>query len=430
MRVAYVTGGFPVSFVTSEVECHRRAGWEILPLSSCKPYPVEHLSATERQWRGRTIYRPGLLTQLAAIVREKFTHPIRYAKVWLLWVRIALASPADGARALYELGMACYSAGLVRRFGARHLHVHFASRPLSLGLMIGLLTGLPVSCTAHAFDIFSRSAASLRVRLRRCAFIAAISAYNIAFLREHCGAEIARLCHIVHCGVDLDKFRTFQRHPVPGRLVAISWLTVKKGLDVAVEACARLRDQKVDFEFQVIGDGPVRPELEERVRAYHLEDRVKMLGPVPNDQLAPLLAEACAFVLPCVTLPSGNQDGIPVAMMEAMACEVPVVSTAVSGNPELVENGIAGFLVPQRDPAALADALKRLLGDMDMVERFGKASRRRVAEEFSAAVNAARLRELIAGAGAATVSGARPGWRSGRGARQSPARGDAAGRAL
>jgi glycosyltransferase involved in cell wall biosynthesis len=121
-----------------------------------------------------------------------------------------------------------------------------------------------------------------------------------------------------------------------------------------------------------------------------------MLGAVPNDQLLGLFERAVFFLLPCVTEADGDQDGIPVAMMEAMACGVPTISTEISGIPELVEDGVNGVLVPQRDAQALASAMKRLLEDMDFAARLGEASRKRVCEEFDTEPNARLLRQLIA----------------------------------
>ena len=400
MRVAYITSGFPVTFITNEAESHRLAGWEVIPFSSSRPVPARNLSAVELQWQKRTIYRPALLRRWACGVRELAAHPLGLLNVCIWMARLAAASPREFALAVHELGMACYSAEHCRRLDVQHIHVHFASRSLNLGLMIGLMTGRPVSCTVHAFDIFTRSDRSLRTRLSRCVFISAISRYNIEYLRRHCGEQVAGLCHVVHCGVDPALFRSISRRPVFGRLLTVSNLVAKKGLDVAVEACARLRDEAVDFQYQIVGDGPMRASLAEGVRRHRLEDHVRLIGPLPNDRLGSLLSEACAFVLPCQEMPSGDLDGIPVAMMEAMASEVPVVSTTVSGIPELVEDGRSGFLVPERDPAALVQALKRLLADVNLIARFGQAARQRVLAEFDADACAGQLRDLIAGVAA------------------------------
>ena len=394
-RVAYVISGFPITFLVNEVEAHRQAGWKILPLSSSAPIPPDSLSSLEKDWREHTVYRPQVATAFLDVVRTVVHNPVKTLRVlgWLM--RLALASPSECMKALYEIGAACHFAPICRDFGVEHLHVHFASRSLSLGLMLGILLDLPVTCTAHAFDLYTRGARSLRFRLRQCPAIATISEFNVRYLQDKCGEEIARRCTVVRCGVDLDRFKGLDRRPVAGRLLCVTRLTPHKGLDVAIDACGLLRERSVDFMFQIVGDGEMRAFLEQRVRHLDLSHHVTFLGALPNDRLRGVMAEARAFVLPCVTLPNGDHDGLPVALMEAMASEIPTISTPISGIPELITNGVSGVLVPEKDPVALADALQRLLLEPDLCHRLGQAGRQSVEENFDAKKNAAKLREVF-----------------------------------
>ncbi len=397
MKIAYIVSSLKVSmtFVANELEAHEKAGWQVLPLVSCRPGTFENLSGLLVKWNKRAVFRPNVFTQLCVTLSEIVTHPIRFAKVCFWLVTLLVHSPTEFAKAIYELTISCCFAGHCRRFGAEHIHVHFASRSLSLGLMTGMLTGLPVSCTVHAFDIFTRSPGSLRPRLTKCKFIAAISQFNIEYLRSICGKFVADLCHVVHCGVDTEKFKSLSRQPEPGKMICVCRLSPKKGLDVAIKACAKLRDDNVDFQFEIVGDGPKRKFLEELIEWLHLGDNVKLLGARPNDELMELFNRACVFLMPSVKTPDGDMDGIPVSMMEAMASEVPVVSTNISGIPELVEDGRTGRLAPEKDVNALAQILKELLANMDKIKRFGKAGRKRVLKDFCISENAAKLRELI-----------------------------------
>jgi len=364
-------------------------------LVSCKPGTLENLSEVMVKWNKLAVHRPCILVQIGATLREIITHPIRFAKILFWLATLLIHSPLEFAKALYELSACCYFADKCRRFGAEHIHVHFASRSLSLGLMMGMLTDLPVSCTVHAFDIFTRSPGSLRMRLSKCKFIASVSQFNIEYLRKTCGSSIADLCRVVHCGIDVEKFRSISRQPESGRIVCVCRLDPKKGLDVAIRACAKLRDNNVKFQFEIAGDGPQRRALEELIERLNLADQVKLLGARPNDQLTEMFSQASVFLMPCVKTPDGDMDGIPVAMMEAMACEVPVVSTAISGIPELVEDGVTGRLAPDKDVDALAQILHELLGDMDKIKQFGKAGRQRVLTDFCISENAEKLRGLI-----------------------------------
>ncbi len=397
MKIAYVVSSLKISmtFVINELEAHEQAGWKVLPLASCRPYSLENLFEVMVKWNKGAVYRPNILVQVTVTLREIITHPLRFSRVCFWLMTLLVHSPAEFAKAVYEFTACCYFAGHCRRFGAEHIHVHFASRSLSLGLMIGMLTGLPVSCTVHAFDIFTRSPGSLRSRLAKCKFIAAVSQFNVEYLRNTCSGSVADLCHVIHCGIDAEKFGSISHRPEPGRMICVCRLHPKKGLDVAIRACAKLRDNNVRFLFEIVGDGPQRKHLEELIGSLHLADNVRLLGPRPNDQLTELYSQACVFLMPCIKMPDGDMDGIPVAMMEAMVCEVPVVSTAISGIPELVEDGRTGCLVPEKDADALAKILEELLADADRIQRFGEAARARVLTDFSISQNAAKLRELI-----------------------------------
>ncbi|MBN1806891.1 MAG: glycosyltransferase [Sedimentisphaerales bacterium] len=397
MKIVYIVSSLKISmtFVVNELEAHEKAGWQVLPLVSSKPGSFDNLSDVMAKWNRQAVHRPSIFKQIGATLREIITHPLRFVKVLFRLITLLFHSPLEFAKALYELTSCCYFADKCRNFGAEHIHVHFASRSLSLGLMIGILTNLPVSCTVHAFDIFTRSPASLKLRLSKCKFIASISKFNIDYLRKTCGNTIADLCHVVHCGVDVEKFRSVFRKPEPGRIVSVCRLSPKKGLDIAIKACAKLHDNNVNFIYEIVGDGPQRQALDDLIKRLNLVDKIKLPGGMSNNQLTDLFNRASVFLLPCVKTPNGDMDGIPVAMMEAMACEVPIVSTSISGIPELVDDGVTGRLVPEKNVDTLAQILTELSGDMNKIEHLGKAGRERVLKDFNISKNAEKLRGLI-----------------------------------
>ncbi len=395
-RVAYVISGFPLTFVTSEVDAHQQAGWSILPLSSSAPMPISHLSELERSWRKRTVYRPGIARMAVDVLMALCRHPIRSLAVLAFVFRLALASPSEAIKALYELGAAAHFAPRCRAFGANLVHVHFASRSLSLGLMLGILLDRPVTCTTHAFDLYTRPPRGLRFRLTRCAAVITISTFNRDYLAKVCGWDVAERTAVVHCGVDATRFPLLQRGPDARDIVSVTRLTPHKGLHIAIEACRVLRDRNVSATYRIVGDGEERADLQHRIREAGLSDRVRLEGARPNDQLLDVLAHSAIFVLPCVTLNNGDHDGIPVALMEAMATGMAVVSTPISGIPELIRHDESGLLVPERDPVALADALLRLLEDPALCARLGTGARQQIENAFCATQNAARLRGILA----------------------------------
>lgn len=397
MRVTYIVSGLTTSltFVVNEMESHEKAGWTILPIVSCKPYPFQNLSKVMLKWNKKAVFRPGLLKQLIFLIGCVISHPFRFLKV-LQWLFILLInSPTEFVKALLEFSVLGYYARQCQERNIEHIHVHFASRSLSLGLMLGILLDIPVSCTAHAFDIFMRSGKSLRYRMKQCKFISTISQYNIQYLRKKCGDEIADLCEIVHCGIDVSKFKVGSEKRNSRKLVSVARLCKKKGFDVAIQACNRLNNEGVDFTFEIVGDGPERDYLLSLIKEYNLDHKVKLLGAKNNDEIIPLISSAGIFLMPCVKDENGDMDGIPVAMMEAMACGTPVVSSKISGIPDLVLEGVNGFLVEQNDSVSVAEKVKRLINSQELISQFGFLARQHVEEQFDMEKNAEKLRELI-----------------------------------
>lgn len=396
-KVAYIVSGLSLSmtFVVNEMEAHEKAGWKVLPLLNCKSYSFENLSELMVKWNKQAFFRPNIFVNIAATVEEIIKNPVRFLKV-CRWLTILLFySPSEFAKACYELTTLSYFAHQCRSHGIEHIHVHFASRSLTLGLMLGMLTDLPVSCTVHAFDIFTRPAGSLRLRLSMCKFIAAISKFNIEYLRKKCGDKIADLCHVIHCGIDLDRFRTLTHKPEPGKIAAVARLDPKKGFDIAIKACAELRKENLDFVFEIVGTGTEYQRLADLIKQLELQNYVKLLGPKANDCLLPFLNIASLFLMPCTKTPSGDMDGIPVAMMEAMVCKVPVISTKISGIPELVQHNINGLLVEEGNIKELAEAIRCLISDPEKINRFGQAAREHVQENFNIIKTSEKLRQLI-----------------------------------
>jgi len=198
-------------------------------------------------------------------------------------------------------------------------------------------------------------------------------------------------------------------------MLCVARLEAKKGLDLAIRTCAKLKESDVEFLFQIIGNGPEKKRLNKQIHQLGLEDYIVLLGPKANDQLVQFYSKTSVFFMPCVKTQNGDMDGIPVAMMEAMACEVPVVSTRLSGIGELVQHNVNGLLVDTRHKArgtrhvhrqsslvphppfveALAEAVGSLLSDPDRIRRFGRAARQQVEQNFNITKTAAQLRQLI-----------------------------------
>jgi colanic acid/amylovoran biosynthesis glycosyltransferase len=194
-----------------------------------------------------------------------------------------------------------------------------------------------------------------------------------------------RRIRVLHSGIKLSQFSHADRRRQPNeptRILTIGRLVEKKGVAYAIEAMARLKTSGRQVSYTVAGDGPLRPTLTRMIDELDLRTEVQLAGPKPHTEVIALLQSAHLLVAPCVTARSGDQEGIPNVLKEAMAMGLPVVSTRHSGIPELVEHGVSGLLVPERESGHLADALADLIDHPERWAVMGRAGRRRVEAQF------------------------------------------------
>jgi glycosyltransferase involved in cell wall biosynthesis len=239
----------------------------------------------------------------------------------------------------------------------------------------------------------------LAEKIREASFVVTISEYNRQFLRRLYGKLASDKMVMVRCGVDPTVFVPPQR-PVrssaqPMTIVCVASLLDYKGHPYLLDACEQLRQRGVPFRCLLIGDGKERPAIEAHIARLKLWDEVTLMGRQSRDRVSELLAKSDALVMPSVVTPSGMMDGIPNSLFEALATELPVVASAISGIPELVEDGRTGLLVPERDAGALAEALIKLYENPNLGRRLAKAGREKVLRDFNLRQNVSRLCQLL-----------------------------------
>jgi colanic acid/amylovoran biosynthesis glycosyltransferase len=204
---------------------------------------------------------------------------------------------------------------------------------------------------------------------------------------------------VVHrMGIDCRKFAFSPRIKDPSgpvEIASVARLVEKKGVEYGVRAVAEVSRRNSSIVYTVVGDGPLRPNLEHLALQLGISDRVRFLGNRPHDEVVEVLRSASIFLAPSVTSADGDQEGIPVALMEAMSSGLPVVATEHSGIPELVEHGISGFLAPERDAGTLAVCLEQLIEHPELWPSMGEAGRRRVEADHDIEVLNDRLVDLL-----------------------------------
>jgi glycosyltransferase involved in cell wall biosynthesis len=284
------------------------------------------------------------------------------------------------------------AARLMEADGVSHVHCHFANHPAVAGLVIHRLAGIPYSFTAHGSDLHVERRMLAR-KVAEAAFVTTVSHDNRRLILAECGGRYADKVHVVRAGVDT---RLFAPRPPrdgggPLRILCVGTLHEVKGQAQLVEACRLLTEAGLDLRCRLVGHGPDRALLARRIAAAGLAGRVVLVGPRTRPQVAAELRATDVLVAPSVPTRRGKREGIPVVLMEAMSSGVPVVASALSGIPELVEDGVGGLLVPAGDAQALAGALRRLHGDPALAARLGRAGRARVEREFDLDRSAAEL---------------------------------------
>jgi glycosyltransferase involved in cell wall biosynthesis len=322
-------------------------------------------------------------------------HPLKYLGLVGRVLTATAASPGFFIGALGILPKSVRFAYDMERSGVAHVHAHFANHPALAALIVGKLSSIPFSFTAHGSDIHVDQHA-FDVKIDASAFAVMISKYNKDFLVEKFGERIAPKMEIVHCGVDPDIFVSLPRSPREGfEILCVASFREVKGHTHLVEACRLLRERGVEFRCRLVGEGPLYRRIRRQVAGAGLEDRVLFCGPQARPEVVKMMQAADVVVLPSIQERQGRREGIPVTLMEAMACGLPVVSSRISGIPELVEDGATGFLTAPGDSRAIAAALEELGRSPDLRREFGERGRRKVIEEFSLGKSAARLAELF-----------------------------------
>lgn len=403
-RIIYITATLPaltVTFIYNEIFRLRSRGAVVDSVSMNTP-AADSISADSRDLRQTTVYLDAvsMLPKLAAFLFVSLRHPVRMASCLReLVTAYPVKGARDYARLVYHLVEGAYLARRMRHKQPEHLHSHFINGPTSIAMFMARLLDIPYSFTMHASMIW-RDPIAIRNKLRSAAFCVSISEYNRRYVLDTYGQEFADKIHIVHCGVEPDDSlpprQTAENDEF--RLLAVGQLNPRKGFHVLIPALAGLRDKGVAFHCTIVGDGAERSRLAELVRNHALGDHVNLAGAMLHEKVKEELAQADAFVLPCVITDDGWRDGIPVALMEAMLYELPVVSTNILGLPELIEDGVGGLLVPANDADALSVALARLAEDPGLREKLGQAGRVKVLEDFNNVRSARELHELIEGA--------------------------------
>ncbi len=373
MKLVYLTVTMPFGskepFFIPEVQEMVRQGCQlrIVPRS-----PVAEVNNQDAQGLPElAVSRPLVCGEiLGAAWLELLRHPIRALRAlgWLFGSR----DLATGLKNLVAYPKSLWIARRARQWGADHIHAQWATVTSTMAMVASHVSGIPWSCTAHRGDIAANNL--LAMKIQRAAFFRFIARDGLATARAICGAAFDGHPIVLHSVVDMPE-RVEYRASLsdPPLLLCVAYLNERKGHKYLIEAVRLLRDRGTVVHLQLAGDGEVRGMLEALVDDTNLREQVSFLGMLGHAELLSLYTSGRVDMVVLPTL----HEGIPAGLLEPMAHGIPVIATNTGGIPELLEDG-AGIMVPPRDPAALADAIQRLLGDAALRRQLVEAGRERV----------------------------------------------------
>lgn len=414
MQIAYLMTHYPrvaLTFISGEIDAMERKGVSILPIALNLPDPADLKSEEALARQARTQYLKSSVWQLGcALIGTFLAHPVAMTHALLIAVRSARWDLALIVRRLAHLCYASLTARQCRTHSIRHLHAHFGQTPATIAwLACEILNRTSAektswSFTIHGFqDFVDDAVARLDLKAASAAFIVCISDYTKSQLCRVTDPKYWDRFHVVKCGIDLQAFpaRTVAPDRAVPRIISVARLSPEKGHLILLHALKILRDEAVPAELQIIGAGPFEDAIRREEALLGLDGLVSYAGELPPDMVSKRLADADIFCLPSFS------EGLPVSVMEAMAIGVPVVSTWISGIPELAINDVTALTVPASNTPALADALKRVASDKALRTKLARNARAEVARMHDIRANSEKLFSLFQSVlNTAEVSGA------------------------
>ncbi len=403
MKIAYLTNQYPHvrhTFIRREIVALEALGVDVIRFS-LRDSGHDAVDPADIAERGKTkaLLAEGKLRILLICLATLLTRPIRWLRALTEATRFGRRAPRSLLKHWAYFAEACLLRKRLQQREAEHLHVHFATNPAVVALLCETLGGPKFSITIHGPEEWDRpEALSLRDKYERAAFVVAVSDFGRCQVYRWSAVSHWPKVHVVRCGVD-EAYLSIVPAPVPStrQLVLVAGLTEQKGHLMLVQALGLVDKAGHDFEMLFVGDGHLRPTIAQAIADNGLEKKVRILGWQSNAQVREHLQASRALIMPSFA------ENLPVAMMEALAMGRPVLGTYIAGVPELVENGVTGWLVPAGNIELTARAIIRVLTTpVGELSTLGRTGANRVKEMHDASKEAAKLKALFQNAVSST----------------------------
>jgi colanic acid/amylovoran biosynthesis glycosyltransferase len=396
MRVAYVINQYPKlshTFIRREILALEQGGIEVVRIA-VRGHETASLDAGDASETSKTRYllQASPLEIARACLQALARSPGRFLSALATALRLGSRSDGGVFKHLAYFAEACLLRAWLSRSDVAHLHAHFGTNAAAVAMLCRQLGGPTYSFTVHGPDEFDRvTRLALQEKIEHAKFVVAISSFCRSQLYRWARFADWDKIEIVRCALDPSYFEGPRPAlPAAPKLICIGRLSEEKGQMLVLRAADLLHRRGVALEVVLAGDGPLRKPLEAEVDRLNLRGVVRITGWIDNAEVRSLLEGARALVV------ASFAEGLPVVIMEAFALGRPVISTMIAGIPELVEDGVSGWLVPAGDLEALADAMqKALASDTARLAEMGECGRKRTLERHSSPVEAAKLGRLF-----------------------------------
>lgn len=396
MKIAYLVNQYPKvshSFIRREISALEACGLSVTRFSirSCESELVDPEDKEELH-KTQIILNVGILGLLFKLLTIAFTKPISFLKALFLALKVGKKSQQGILYHIIYLAEACVLQGWLQKAGVTHLHAHFGTNSTTVAMLCQAIGGTPYSFTVHGPEEFdSPYNLALTEKINRAKFVVTISSFSKSQLYRWCNYQQWPKINVIRCGVDANYFEQ-PTIPIPSEpnLVCVGRLCEQKGQLLLLEALKNLINDNIECQLTLVGDGSLRPEIENLIQEYGLENQVKITGWASGTEVQKYIMNSRALVLPSFA------EGLPVVIMEALALERPVITTYVAGIPELVQSEVNGWLIPSGSVPALTEIMRQVLQlPTERLEQMGKAGCVTVKMLHNTAQEAGKLAKLF-----------------------------------
>lgn len=392
MRVTYIINQYPKvshTFIRREILALERLGIEVQRIAM-RGWDDKQIDEDDISEQARTQYvlKQGMFSLMVSAVNTVLTQPLRFLNALKLAVKMSIKADRSLIYHLIYLLEACQALRWSNQFKATHIHAHFGTNPSEVAMLMGVLGDVPYSFTVHGPEEFDRPQfLKIAEKINHSKFVVAISSFGKSQLQRWVDFAQWQKIKIVHCGLESSFYQIDNNAlPTKPKLVCVGRLCEQKGQLLLIEAVKKLVDLKVDFELVLAGDGEMRPEIENLISMYGLQNKVTITGWISSQAVRQHILDSQILVLPSFA------EGLPVVIMEAMSLKRPVISTYIAGIPELIKHNENGWLCVAGDVNDLTQTIQRALStSKERLQEMGEVAFITVTARHHIDIEAAKL---------------------------------------